>query len=148
MINFKNITQAAETLLTSQVGDSYTIERNPVRPAEPSRIIRDGKKGWIGIYRGSLKYDAHTVSATPWLVTISFTIEIQVASFASAEDAEDRLCDAEKEIIDILEADRRSGKLGGYVHNIVGYEINYDVNEDEQTYYQAAIITINAEVRA
>lgn len=147
MINFKNITQAAETLLKGEVGDSYLIERNPVRPAEPFKIMRDGKKGWIGIYRASIKYDPYSIGSMPWLATIRFTVEIQVVSTASADDCEDKLCDAEKEIIDVFEADRKSGKLSGYVSNIVGYDIEYDINENEQTYYQAALITVIAEQR-
>jgi hypothetical protein len=147
MINFKNITQAAETLLIQNVGDDYVIERNAVRAADAFRVMRDGKKGWIGIYRGNLKYDAHTVGATPWMVQVRFVLEIQVASVKSADDCEDKLCDAEKEIIDILETNRKGGKIGGYVDNIIGYEIDYEMNEAEATYYQAALITVIAEVR-
>jgi len=147
MINFKNITQAAETLLIENLGDDYIIERNAVRAADPFRVARDGKKGWIGVYRGSLTYEAYASGSIPWKVDIRLVVEAQVASVESTEDCEDKLCDAEKEIIDILEVDRKSGKLGGYVHNIIGYEINYEINEDEATYYQSVLITIIAEVR-
>ncbi len=70
-----------------------------------------------------------------------------MASVKSQEDCEDKLCDAEKEIIDILEDDRKDGKMGGYLHNIVGFEIDYETNEDDQTYYQAVLITPIAQVR-
>lgn len=109
--------------------------------------MRDGKKGWIGIYRGNMTYEAFAIGSRPWKAKIRLVIEIQVSSTKSADDCEDRLCDAEKEIIDILEVDRKSGKLGGYVENIVGYEIDYDINQSEQTFYQAAIITVIAEQR-
>jgi len=147
MINFKNITQAAVDLLITQAGDDFIIERNPVRPADPVKVMRDGKKGWIGVYRSGLKYDPYAVGATPWLATMRFVVEIQVASTATPEDCEDRLCDAEKQILDIFEADRKTGKLSGTVHNITGFEITYEVNADEQTYYQAALITVIAELR-
>lgn len=147
MINFKNITQAAETLLTAQAGDDFVIERNPVRPAEPLKVMRDGKKGWIGIYRAGVKYEPYATGSIPWIANIRFTVEIQVASTKSGDDCEDKLCDAEKQVIDIFEADRKTAKLSGYVANIIGYEIEYAVNEDEQTYYQAALITVIAEQR-
>ena len=148
MINFKDITKAAENLFIEEVGGSYWIERNAVRPVDPIYVQRDGKKAWLGIYRNSLSYEAHTTGATPWLVEVRFVVEIQTASLISADDCEDKLCDAEKEIIDVLEADRKSGKLSGTVHNIVGYDIAYELNEDEKTYYQAALITVIAQVRA
>lgn len=148
MINFKNITQALETLLTQNVGDDYVIERNPVRPADAFKVMRDGKKGWIGIYRGTIRYNPYASGSAPYLAEIRFTLEIQVASVKSADDCEDKLCDAEKTIIDLLETDRKAGKIGGYVDNITGYEIEYEMNEDNATYYQAALITPIAEVRA
>ena len=147
MLNFKNITQAAETLLIQNAGEDYTIERNAVRPSDAIGIMRNGKKGWIGIYRGSIGYEPHSTGAIPWMAAIRFVIEIQIASIESADDCEDRLCDAEKEIMDILETNRKGAKLGGYVNNIIGYEVEYEMNEVEATYYQAALITVIAEVR-
>ena len=151
MINFKNITQAVETLLNASFGDDYVIERNPVRAADPFRVMRDGLKGWIGIYRGNIRYNAHASGSLPYLAELRFTIEIQVASVKSADDCEDKLCDAEKEIIDFFETNRKAGapngKLKGYVDNIIGYETEYEMNEDNATYYQAVLITPIAEVR-
>jgi hypothetical protein len=147
MINFKQITQANETLFIANLGNDYSIERNPVRPAEPSKIMRDGKKGWIGIYRGRVVYDPHSIGSKPYLATIEWLNEIQVASTKSREDCEDRLCDAEKEVVDVLETDRKGAKMGGYIENIIGYEIEYEMNEDDATYYQSALITIKAEQR-
>jgi len=147
MINFKQITQANETLFQANLGNDYLIERNPVRPADASKIMRDGKKGWIGIYRGRIKYEPHTTGSTPYMANIEWLNEIQVASTKSREDCEDRLCDAEKEVIDVIETDRKAAKMGGYISNIIGYEIDYEMNETETTYYQSALITIRAEQR-
>lgn len=147
MINFKQITQANETLFNAQLGTNYSIERNPVRPADPVKAMRDGKRGWVGIYRGRTIYEPHSVGDKPYMASIEWLVEVQVASVKSRDDCEDRLCDAEKEVIDVIETDRKAGKMGGFVDNIVGYEINYEMNETKNTYYQSALITIRAEQR-
>ncbi len=147
MINFKNITKANETLFIANLGNDYSIERNPVRPADPSKAMRDGKKGWIGIYRGRVVYEPHSIGDKPYMAAIEWLVEVQVASVKSREDCEDRLCDSEKEVIDVIENDRKAGKMGGYIDNIIGYEIDYEMNETENSYYQSALITIKAEQR-
>jgi hypothetical protein len=147
MINFKHITQANETLFKANLGNDYSIERNPVRPVDPSKAMRDGKKGWIGIYRGHAEYEPHAIGDKPYMAAIEWLVEIQIASINSREDCEDRLCDAEKEVIDVIETDRKSGKMGGFIDNIKGYRIDYEMNESERTYYQSALITIKAEQR-
>jgi len=147
MINFKHITQAIETLFTAELGNDFSIERNPVRPSDPVRVMRSGKDGWIGIYRGPIKYAPHSTGPINYMADIEIMIEIQVASTASADDCEDRLADAEKRVIDVLELDRKGAKLGGYIDNIIGFDIDYEMNQNEATYYQAAIITIKAEQR-
>jgi hypothetical protein len=141
MINYKTITQAIQTLLEDNT-TGYIITRNTERNTDASNAVSDGdtQKGWIGIYKGPLEYEPH--STVKWLATINPKIEIQVAHYDS-ETAEDYLQDAEKEIMDILTANK---KLGGTVNNTVGYSIDYEVNEDEEIYHNAAIITIKAEV--
>jgi len=144
MINMTDITQAVETILNDNLSD-YVIQRNPKRNQDANTAARG--KGWIGIYRGGLDYDAHTTGSQPWLAHPSVIVEIQAASFLSGDDAEDRLQDAEKEIMDVLTANK---KLGNTVNMTMGYDIKYEFNEDEeaQIYFHAAIITIKTEVRA
>ena len=144
MINMKDITKGVKKVLDDNLSD-YIIERNPKRNDDPN-IATQGK-GWIGIYRGSLDYDAHTTGSSPWLAHPSVMVEIQAASFLSGADAEDRLQDAEKEIMDVLTANKN---LNGTVSMTMGYEVKYEYNEDEeaQIYFHAAIIMIKTEVRA
>jgi len=144
MINMKDITKAVKTILDDNLSD-YIIERNPKRNEDPNIAARG--KGWIGIYRGGLDYDAYTTGSTPWLAHPSLMVEIQAASLLSGADAEDRLQDAEEEIMDVLTANKN---LNGTVSMTMGYEVKYEYNEDEeaQIYFHAAIITIKTEVRA
>jgi len=144
MINMKDITKGVKTVLDDNLSD-YIIQRNPKRNDDPNTAAQG--KGWIGIYRSGLDYDPYTTGAQPWLAHPSVMVEIQTASFLSGEDAEDRLQDAEKEVMDVLTANKT---LNNTVSMTNGYEIKYEFNEDEeaQVYFHAAIITIKAEVRA
>ena len=139
-----DITKGVKKVLDDNL-TGYTIERNPRRNQDPN--VAAMNKGWIGIYRGGLDYDAHTTGSQPWLAKPSIIVEAQVASLLSGEDAEDKLQDAEKAVMDVLTANK---KLNDTVNMTTGYEIKYDVNEDEeaQIYFHAAIITIKTEVRA
>ena len=143
MINMKDITSGAKSLLAKNLTD-YTIVRNEQRNLDPN-IAADGK-GWIGVYRGRIEYSTHTVGGVnPYLAEIEIVIEIQVASMKSGEDAEDRLQDAEEEVMDVLNANKQ---LGGVVSQNNGYSIEYEFNSDETIWHHAAIITGTYEVRA
>lgn len=144
MVNFKAITQGVESLLRENLSSyDYLIERNPIRPDDPYKAAQS--LAWVGIYRGTLEYNSHTTGNQPFLVEIEVVIEIQVASLESAEDAEDKLCDAEIAILNILKTDK---KLNSTVDHINGYGIEYEMNEAEATFYQSSIITVRAEVRS
>jgi hypothetical protein len=142
MVNFKDITAAIVTLVKAAC-PTYEVKRNPVRPQAP--FASAFKTAWVGVYRDSLDYRTRTLGGSPWLVTVRAIVEVQVASAKSEEDAEDKLCTAEAAVLDALNADK---KLGGTVHMTNGYSIAYEINRDDQTYYQSALITIEAEVRA
>lgn len=140
MINIKLVTQAIESILNANL-TGYIIERNPERNADPNKAV----KGWIGIYRGNVNYEAYSIGSVPWKVGIEPKVEVQAASFDSGEDAEDRLQDAEKAVLDVLTANK---KLNNTVDMTNGYSIEYEFNnEGKEVYFHASIITIKAEVR-
>jgi hypothetical protein len=141
VVNIKAITQAVETLLNANLS-GYQIERNPMRPDEPWKASTN--TAWIGIYKNDNDYEGHAIGSLPWLANPSFIIEVQVASALSADDCEDRLLDAEKAVIDVINNNRN---LSGTVDMIMGFNVKYEVNADVRTYYQAAIITVRAQVR-
>ena len=141
MINLKTITAGVETILNAGL-TGYTITRNEERNVDPN--IAAQNNGWIGIYRGRLEYETYATGSIPWMAHIEVKVEVQIASFTSGEDAEDKLQDAEKAVIDVLVANK---KLNNTVDMTNGYSIDYEYNADEEIYHHAAIITIKAEAR-
>jgi hypothetical protein len=141
-VNFKNITAAVVTLVKAAC-PTYEVKRNAVRPQVP--FASAFKTAWVGVYRDSLTYQGRTIGGSPYLVKIALVVEVQVASVKSEEDAEDRLCTAEAAVLAALDADK---KLGNTVDMVSGYVVNYDFNQNDKTYYQSALINLEAEVRA
>jgi hypothetical protein len=141
MVNVKTITQAVEALLNANL-TGYQIERNPMRPDAPWKA--SANTAWVGIYRGAIEYEGHSVGAMPWLATVNIIIEVQAASALSADDCEDRLLDAQKAVLDVINSNRT---LSGTVDMVMGYTVDYEINADTQTFYQAAIITVRSQCR-
>ena len=143
MINFSTITKAVEELLTNNL-PGYVITRNEEINSDPNVATR--YKGWVGVYRGSLEYEAYTVGAgRRWMTNLEILIVLQAASLQNGAEAEDRLQDAEKEIMDVLTA---NPTLSGSVAMTTGYSIEYEYKREQQVYFHAAIITIKGQVRA
>lgn len=141
MIDIGGITKAVKDLLTANL-TGYVIERNAERNADPNRASQDN--GLINILRGSVRYSPYTTGAVIWKTEVRIKVEVQYAHM-DKESAEDGLQDAEKAVLDVLNAHRT---LGGTVLMSMGYDINYEYNADEQIYHHASIITIIAETRA
>jgi len=142
MIDYGQITAAIKTILEAGLDKTYLITRNEERNVNPNLPLRKGK--YINITRGSQSLAAYTLGNTPWLVTIKPKIELQVSSMISGQDAEDKLQDAEKAVMDVLTSNK---KLNNTVAMTLGYNIEYEYNQNEQIYHHAAIITINAQCR-
>jgi hypothetical protein len=141
MINFKLITQAVKSILDGDLS-GYTIERNAERNKDPNLAARG--KGWINVQRNKIDYEPHTIGATPWRALVETRVEVQVASLQSGENAEDRLEDAVKDVMDVLTDNK---KLNDTVATTLGYGITYEYNAEEQIWHHAAVITIRSEVR-
>ncbi len=143
MVNRSTVARGIETILKENL-EGYLIERNPERNEDPNVAARD--KGWIGIFRGDADYEPARVSATPWRVTLTPRVEIQVASWESGEKCEENLEFAVNKVLTVLNSNRT---LNGTVAMTVGYSVTDEVNRTQEgVYFQAAIITIKAEVRA
>ena len=146
MIDVAGITKAIKDLLDANLAN-YSIHRNAERNEDASQAayIAGQQNGWINVMRGAVDYNPHTTGATPWLVDIKPKVEVQVASMTSAADAEDRLQDAEKAVLDVLTANKT---LSGTVLMTNGYGIAYEYNPGEQVWHHSATITIHAQARA
>lgn len=146
MIDFRNITAALETQIKdfNTENKPYTIVRNKAINTDPNVAVT----GWAGIYRDSVNYDPHSSGAQPWLAELNIRIEAHAASFESEEDCEERLDDLVLFIQQAIESNRQ---IGGYVHQVIGYNVDYDDNfmsDQLQTFLQFATITVTAQVRA
>lgn len=143
ILNYGTITRAIETLLRQKL-IGFVITRNARKNEDPNKCL-SANGGWIGIYRGPIEYTAHVIGNRPWLVDPEPFVNIQVASVLSGDDAEDRLEYAEKKVIDILETDRT---LGGTVHMILGYSMDYEYNSTKEIYFHGVNVKIKAQTRS
>ena len=143
MIDYGAITAAIKTLLVDNLGDDYTITRNEPRNVDPNRPL-EKPKGLINITRGPMGMAAHTTGARPWLATIQPIIEIQVSSMLSGEDAEDKLQDAQVDVMTIIGANL---KLGNTVEMTNNFGFNYQYKDDDQIYFHSVQITLTCQSR-
>ncbi len=141
MLNRGDISKALEKVIKDGT-EGYTVVRNEPRNEDPSMAAM---KAWVGVYRGRIRYRKLTTGMTPWIAEIEIDVEVQVASMQDGEDVEDKLEAATNEIIGVITASRN---IGGTVQTIKEITIEDELNENDTTYYQAAIITIVAEQRA
>lgn len=141
-IDFSKITKAVEDILYEEL-EGYTIVRNAKRNEDANAAAKG--KGWIGVYRASKRKTPHTLgSNNPYKYEVSIDIECQVAHMRSGNKAEDRLQAAEQEIEEALATDRT---LKSTVLTTLDSSSEYLYNKDSTYYWQAVIITVNAEVR-
>ena len=142
ILDTSTITKAVENMLKKNLS-GYIIERNERKNVDPNKCTL--RKGLIGIYTDEDLYEAYTIGSRPWKLYSSFFINIQVADARSGAKCEEKLKDAIKEIVDILEADRT---LDGTVACIMNYRIKYEYNNIDNIYFYGANIFPGCEVRA
>lgn len=140
MMNYKTVLDALEALLRDNL-TGYIITRNRQRNDDPN--IAATNKGWIGIYRGNIEYEpARIGTGNNWDTKLYPKIEIQTASTKN-ETAEDKLNNAEQEILNLLDSNKKISNTVGMTN---GYSIEYQVNTGVKDFYHlSAIITINAQ---
>lgn len=139
MIDFSKITKATEAILReAPTLQSWTIERSVLENADPGRCP------WAGVYRQRVGYTPRRMGqgARNWANEIKLLIKVQASS--QVDSAEEQLESQVKEVLDVIETDRT---LRGTVRMILGYDVEYFINEQatEDTFFQQAVITITAE---
>ena len=143
IVNYSDITKGIESILLQHL-KGYVITRNERKNTDPNVCMEAGT-GWIGIYRGPVDYEAHTIGSRPWMASPEPFINLQVVSNLSGDDAEDRLQDAEEEVVNALETDRT---LNNTVDYVMGYSMDYEYNDLENIYHHGVNIKIKAQVRS
>lgn len=142
VLNDSTITKAIETMLKQGL-PGYVITRNERKNVDPNVCCYS--KGWVGIYEDSEEYEAYTIGGTPWKVTPSILINLQVADKTSGANCAAKLKGAKKALIDVLEADRT---LDSTVAHIMGYSITYEYNDTQEIYYYGCNIRVKCETRS
>ena len=146
MINVAGITRAIEkTLSLEHKFADVTVVRGDVVNDDPSVAVN----GWIGIYRNKISYSPHTLGkgGRNWDAEVTIFIVVQMTSFSSGEDCEDRL---EELIIDVLTTVNSNRDIRQTIDMITGLDITYtyDRDNEESTYYQQAIIELKGKTGA
>ncbi len=91
---------------------------------------------------------------TTWKPELTIIVEVQACDFKRHTAAEEKLQAAEEAVMNILmsRSDPNGLKLGGTVNMTTGYDVAYEsyegADKDATLYFESAVITITAEVRA
>lgn len=122
----------------------YYVERNPVRDIEDAELPAENK-AWVGILKGDLNYTPYRMTTGPARFSVkgSVLVIVQVVDMESQEKADEKLTEAEKEILEVL-ADASNLKLPyngeATVGMIDGFFVEYESKSDSSAFYQASII--------
>lgn len=147
-LNTKQILNRLQQVLSDALGNGYMVDRAE-RMASNWNTYAD--TAYVGIMKKSASYEGKRIGPQPWDVQLSIEIAVVCVSQLSGEDAEDKVTVATDEVIAALEANRKStavsGKLYGEVQNIIGYEVDYTLMHNDNTYVQVGTITLTVEVR-
>ena len=129
--------------LNISTDNNLQITRNKSLNVDINQPIVYGH-GWIGIYKESMEYHPISIGGKYMLANPSVNVEIQCSSSISGEDAEDKLQDAEFEVMTALIENKT---LLNTVDATMGYNIEYDHVEAETIYFNSAVITLELQVK-
>lgn len=130
----------------------WTVQRSEPPPERPERTP------WLGIYKKTEGYAAHTISAgnRPWRVEASLDLVLMEGSLRSGEDADSRMEAAKKALFTVLEK-RENLDIAGTVLMVGGWSVDYgygytEARVSDETrghfYFVEATITLTLEARA
>lgn len=143
MINVAEIAKATVEVLKAwpALSDVKAFERCEYVNVDADRLP------WIGVYRGTVDYDPHTMGpgSRSWRAVLQQRIAIQEVD-KRGERAEDKL---EQRIQQVLEALIANLNLNGTVDIITSFrrEPGYVETDRDTMYFQSDEIIITAEVR-
>lgn len=143
MINVAEIARATVDVLERwpDLADVKAVERCEYVNVDADRLP------WIGVYRGVVDYEPHTISpgSRSWRATVQQRIAVQEVA-KRGEQAEDKL---ERRIQQVLEALVANLTLNNTVDIITTFrrEPGYVETDRDTMYFQSDEIIITAEVR-
>lgn len=142
-VNLSSIAQQIETVLRNDLRtSSASILRSETVNNDPQQAV----KGWIGIYRSDIKYDARTLGRGGRNYRSEFTIYLvcQITSLDTGADAEERL---EELIQNILEVVLDNPTIRNSIGMLNAFDVTYSYNrtKEESAYFQEAVIKLSAQ---
>jgi hypothetical protein len=140
--NFNTMAKTLESILK----DDERLAGFTVQRSEPPNETAD-RTPWIGIYKASESYEPHTIAAgqMPWKVMPGLILVLQCASLKSGSDADERLENAKRLLFEVLEDNLT---IGGTVHMVNGWDVEYEYGGGVGGYFVSATINLQGEIRA
>lgn len=141
MINISDITYAIAETLRANLDSTYSVNRNARRNMEYDKAVF----GWVNVTKNSIDYEPYAIGGS-LRATVRIDVEVQRAWMDADGNAEDKLIESEKDVLDILMSDYQ---MGGVVRMTNGYSITYDEmpQSNEGSRHESSIITVEAEVK-
>lgn len=149
MINLSTITAELARMLT----EAPSIDYLSVEPVRGDYVNEDPRNTpWLGVYRSSIVYAPATLGRGSdiknWDATVKLNLVLQAAGLRGGDEVEDELESMVRDVLDVIVAEPT---IGGTVDHVMGFDVMYRYSEqsdEDMANYQAAIITVTAEVQA
>ncbi len=146
-VNVSDITKAIHQLI---LDDSDLQEL-----LEASHVVRSGFVNvnpgltpWAGVYKASVEYVPRSLGqhSGTWQLLVNTQVLLQVFSADTGEDAEDKLEELIQKLMHLI---FENLTLKDTVDMTLGFKVEYRFleGENETSYFQMAMVTINSEVR-
>jgi hypothetical protein len=142
MINVSTITKQIKSWLESSTDlTEFEVTRSEFVNEDAGKAT----SGWIGIYRRTVDYDPRNLGIPPnnYEGEVVIDIVIQRSSLKSGEDAEDRLEDSIKKVLDRIVQIPKT-----FIDSFIDLTVDYTYIEDERTtmYFQGALVSLTVNV--
>ncbi len=146
-VNVSTITNAVYELILDDLELQELLEASHVVRSGFVNV-NPGLTPWAGVYKSSVEYTPRSLGqhSGTWQLTVGTQVLLQVFSADTGEDAENKLEDLIQKLMRLI-FDNLT--LKGTVDMTLGFNVEYRFleGENETSYFQMAMVTINSEVR-
>ena len=143
MIHVNSVTSALFTLLSSDsviVSSGFTIEEGEALNQQAAQTP------WVGVYYGDMSIAPHTVGGDkPWHAELELILYVQEGSHRSGSEATRLLAMAQREVLNVLNANKTIGDTVLMLTGMVVSPFQRDLKND--TWLFTNEIAIKADLR-
>ena len=143
MIHVNSVTSALFTLLSSDsviVSSGFTIEEGEALNQQAAHTP------WVGVYYGDMSIAPHTVGGDkPWQAELELILYVQEGSHRSGSEATRLLAMAQREVLNVLNANRTIGDTVLMLTGVVVSPFQRDLKND--TWLFTNEIALKADLR-